>query len=347
MKKYLFYISQNYSFQILRPIQDEIIKRGDQVAWFIEGNDVNRDYFRENELLLGSIDEVVRFNPYAVFVPGNVVPAFIPGLKVSLHHGFMGFKTRAKDNVNYFFVIRDCFDLYCTYGPTTTEPYKVLAKQLGHFRVQETGFSKMDPYFNTSKSSNPDKQRPIILFSSTFSPRMTQAPALIDTIKQLSLSREWEWKVTFHPKMDKSVVNAYKAIQHDNLTFIETDDLTPYMLEADLMLGDNSSMLIDFLLLDKPVVTFKNEHPMPHLLNVIEKEKLHETMQYALGKPEELMVKIRDYAQQTHPYTDGKSSVRVLDAVDAFYEDQTPLLPKPQNRIRNLKLRKKLGYWKL
>ena len=40
MKKFLFYISQTYSFAIIRPIQEILLARGDEVRWFIEGNDV-------------------------------------------------------------------------------------------------------------------------------------------------------------------------------------------------------------------------------------------------------------------------------------------------------------------
>ena len=40
-KRYVLYISQNYSFEILRPIQQQIIARGDSCAWFVEGEMVN------------------------------------------------------------------------------------------------------------------------------------------------------------------------------------------------------------------------------------------------------------------------------------------------------------------
>ena len=57
-KRYLFYISQNYSFAILRPLQSAIIARGDQAAWFLEGNEVNVEYLQPDELLLPSISQV-------------------------------------------------------------------------------------------------------------------------------------------------------------------------------------------------------------------------------------------------------------------------------------------------
>ena len=52
----------------------------------------------------------VRFKPDAVFVPGNWVPHFFPGVKVRVGHGFA---VSGKENT---FSIRGLFDIYCTLG---------------------------------------------------------------------------------------------------------------------------------------------------------------------------------------------------------------------------------------
>lgn len=344
-KRYLFYISENYSFQILRPLQTEILSRGAEVAWFVEGTNVNKEYFRPQEQQLSTVEQISEFNPCAVFVPGNMIPSFIPGLKVSLQHGFIGFKTRVKDGLNYSLIIRECFDLYCCHGPSMTEPYRILEQKYQYFKAVETGFCKMDPFFSAGNAVPKTNPRPVILFSSTFSPRMSQAQALIPTIERLSRDTKWRWLVTLHPKMDKSTVAAYKAMQHDNLTFIETDDAMPCMLEADLMLGDNSSMIVEFLMLNKPVVTFNNEHPMPHFINVTDPQLIEQSISYALSRPADLIAKMQEYAKLTHPYNDGLSSARILDATDAMLNDKPLAKQKPRNFIRNLKQRYKLGYW--
>jgi hypothetical protein len=58
--------------------------RGDNVAWFVEGSEINSHYFQPNEKVLDTVEQVVELNPRAVFVPGNLVPDFIPGLKIQV-----------------------------------------------------------------------------------------------------------------------------------------------------------------------------------------------------------------------------------------------------------------------
>lgn len=346
IKRYLFYISENYSFQILRPLQKAIWSNGDQVAWFVEGNNVDKSYFKPEEQQIASVYDVIAFKPRAVFVPGNVVPSFIPGLKVCVRHGFMGFKFRKKDGLNYSFIIRDCFDLYCSLGPSMTGTFKKLEQKHGNFKVVETGFCKMDPFFTGDKKEVSENTKPTILFSSTFSPRMSQAEALLPLISELSKNTKWRWLVTFHPKMAPETVSKYKAAQHENLAFIETDDATELMTDADIMLGDNSSMLIEFMMLGKPVVTMKSENPKPYMLNVIKVEDVEGAIEHALTYPEELMDEIRAFNDFTHPYTDGGSSQRILDATEHMLIEQPVLKRKPFNLIRNIKMRRILGYWR-
>lgn len=335
---YLFYISQNYSFEILRPIQEVIRGRGDKCAWFVEGNEVNLTNFDPDEVVLPTVSRVKAFNPRAVFVPGNWVPNFIPGLKVQVFHG-LEYKKKGH------FRIRDFFDLYCTQGELTTSRFKALADAHQNFHVVETGWCKLDPLFTTSPYSV-DTDLPVILFAPTFSPNLTSALACLESIKQLVATGKHYWLVKFHPKMNPEWIKRYREIQADNFEIVSIDSCLPLHQRADVLLSDTSSMVGEFLLLNKPVVTYKNADPGDYLIDIQTSDDLEAAISQALAGDNNLMERIANYSQKLHPYVDGKSSQRILEAVDEFINTPVKLAKsRPANLFRSLKLRKKLGYW--
>lgn len=111
-KHYLFFVSVAYSYPILRPLQDEIRRRGDEVAWFVEPDcPVLLD---QDERWLQSVQEVMDYQPIAVFAPGNYIYDFFPGVKVSLFHGYP--INKRGDEKDDHFSVRGWFDVYCTQG---------------------------------------------------------------------------------------------------------------------------------------------------------------------------------------------------------------------------------------
>ena len=343
-KRYLFYISQNYSYAILRPLQAAILARGEQVAWFLEGKEVNADFLQVNEQQLTSIIRVQEYHPDVVFVPGNIVPDFISGIKVGVFHGFNSGKRNRRGFEDHF-NIRGCFDLYCTQGPNTTLPFVDLAKQYQYFSVKQTGWPALDPLFDLTKVKKNDK--PTILMCSTFSRALTCAPYLFETVKAMSKSGKWQWLIQFHPKMPTEIIDQYKSLESEHLSFIETDNVIPLLQQADVMVCDTSSVLMMFLMLNKPVVTFKNISPKSYMINISDKDKLEESIAYALSYPDELQAKIKTFIDDTHPYVDGLSSQRVLVAVDELLSgNSTANKSKPFNLLRRFKMHKKLNYWK-
>jgi CDP-glycerol glycerophosphotransferase (TagB/SpsB family) len=343
VKQYLFYIAHNYSFEILRPLQQEIRLRGDDVAWFVEGNEINSNYFQQHEKILNSIGQVVEYNPRAVFVPGNLVPDFIPGLKVQVFHGF---EWKKKGH----FRERGCFDLYCTQGPFFTDRFEQIRATHPHFTVIETGWPKTDTLFNALAydwSSKRDVKT--ILYAPTFSPTLSSASALFDEISLLAKThQDWQWIIKFHPKMAKDLVLQYQGLSSENLHVIETAELSPVLQAADVIVSDTSSIITEFGLLNKPIVTFRNKEPEVHLLDISEEKNLFSAIEQALKAEPSLLEKINYNTSLMHPYFDGNSSARVLDATEKTIQSPpTDLKSKPSNWLRKLKMRKKLRYWKL
>ena len=68
-----------------------------------------------------SIQKIYDYSPEAIFVPCNIVPYYLPGVKIQIFHGYAAEK---KDH----WVIRRYFDTYFTQGPFFTEGFSALAK---------------------------------------------------------------------------------------------------------------------------------------------------------------------------------------------------------------------------
>lgn len=338
-KHYLFYGSERYTQAIMRPIDAAIKARGDKVAWFFNGP--GAEDLQSDDILLTSVEEVNNWNPIAVITPNNIVPHFFPGVKVQTFHGFDAGKPR-------HIYIRGFFDLYCTTGPKDTEQFVALAKKLQHFHVEETGWPKLD-YFFTQLPANvaPVKQPPTILYHSTFSPSWSAAEILHPEVKRLSQTGEWKWVVTLHPKTNAETRNKFKALENENLQFSEADNILELFTDADVMCSDTSSALSEFLLTRKPVVTFKNRRPGPQLIDIDKPEDFEPAIRQALSRPKALMDSIESFGASIHPARDGKSALRILEAIDRFIENggKNPK-SKPLNLWRKFKLRRQMNYWK-
>lgn len=343
-KHYLFFVSVAYSYPILRPLQDEIRRRGDEVAWFIEPD--CPVLLEKNEKWLQSVQSVMDYQPIAVFAPGNYIYDFFPGVKVSLFHGYP--INKRGDEKDDHFSVRGWFDVYCTQGSTSTIPFKELERKYGFFKVYETGWCKADAFVK-ERGKSTTHARPVVLYSSTFTKDITSAPCLFDTIKRLANEKDWDWIISFHPKFnDSATLKKYKALAKEcpNVTFHESGLVDASLLNsADVLLSDASSVIVEFMMLDKPVVTYCNTAPAGHLLNVTDVNAVEGAIEKAISRPEDLMEQIRAYVHKHEAHLDGESSSRVLDAVNNYiwyYQGRTRM--KPWNLVRKFKLRWKIGY---
>jgi CDP-glycerol glycerophosphotransferase (TagB/SpsB family) len=349
MRRYLFYVSQVYSLAILRPLQKLILERGDAAAWFFDSPNAGAAHLLPGERSLASVADVKAFNPQAVFVPGNIVPDFFPGLKVEVFHGLANDDTGKPGHYR----IRGFFDLYCTHAPEGTRNFQALAEKHPHFKVVETGWPKVDPLFATDDDTTDLRRelgiiKPIVFYASTFSPSLTSAPAIVEEIARLSRSGRWHWLLTLHPKMPAEVVDRYRRLAGPDLTFFESSqDVVPLLRAGDIMLCDTSSIALEFMLLDKPVVTFRTRVPGPQVLDVRDTGELEAALGKALTRPAEQMAAMRTFIDRLHPYRDGRSAERVLAATDDLIESGAAgLLPKPFNLVRRMKIRRQLGYYR-
>jgi CDP-glycerol glycerophosphotransferase (TagB/SpsB family) len=222
-----------------------------------------------------------------------------------------------------------------------------MARESGCFEVAECGWSKLDPLFDGSMRRTPSPV-PVIYFASTFSPRLTAAPRLVATVAGLLERHDWRWLVHFHPKMPAEVTDRYRAIACERLRVVEGHDTLQSLMNADVMLCDTSSIISEFALLEKPVVTFRNLSPQPYMIDVREPAEVGPALERALQRPAPLIEAIAAHARDTHPWRDGRSSERIVAATDRLVESGVAHLKrKPRNFVRHWKMRRALHYYRL
>ena len=149
-----------------------------------------------------------------------------------------------------------------------------------------------------------------------------------------------------HPKLeDEGLKDELKELDHrlDNVTFMPVTPDAFVMAKTDVMLCDASSIILEYMMLQKPVVTVCNTTPGPHLINVQNPEEIEQAIETALTRPTQIMQEIELYVAMHESHLDGKNCQRIMDAVDDFINNyKGKLKHKPLNLFRKLKLRLKL-----
>ena len=348
MGKYLLFATERYALPILQPLADALLAAGHEVhAWFVAGAAGAR--MPAPVRMVERAHGAVTLRPAAVFSAANWVPTFVSGAKVQVFHGF---NVEKRDSARGHFRVRGMFDLYCTQGPATTAPFQALAEVAGHFKVVETGWPKLDPLFGPEDARvvgwrEQAAGRPVVMFASTFTERLSAAPHLHAQIAAQVAEGRYFWLLTLHPKCAPELVDRYRALAGANAAFVETEDLISAQRAADVLVADTTSVVSEFAVQCKPVVTFRNRAPKPHMIDFGEPAQLPQMLVRALAPDQVLRTALAEYADAIHPYRDGLSSQRVLLATEQLLRGELgPLARKPMGGLlRALQIRKQLGYW--
>lgn len=198
MAGYLLFATERYALPILAPLAQALHASGQEVAAWFEGGAAGGALPGVPNV---GLKQALAMRPRAVFSAANWVPTFLSGAKVQLFHGF---NVEKRDSARGHFRVRGMFDLYCTQGPATTAPFREIAALQGHFAVAETGWPKLDPLFRDDGGESaalraPAGERPVILFGSTFTERLSAAPHLHAHIAADIAAGERYWLLTLHP----------------------------------------------------------------------------------------------------------------------------------------------------
>ncbi|MEA3228184.1 MAG: CDP-glycerol glycerophosphotransferase family protein [Campylobacterota bacterium] len=341
--KFILFCNLPYSFAILKPLEIEIIGRGFEYIWYLP--DSIKDIFPYKESsYTSSIKELKNYETDAIYVAGNDVPHYLRGIKVQIFHGLAGEKRG-------HFRIRDYFDLYLTQGPYFTKRFQELADRYKNFEVMQTGWCKLDNLYDIQKNSLEMKKellkkygaKKIILYSPTFSPSLRSGVELFDTIKELSEDKNILVIVKFHDKMDREIQDSYKKIDSKNLILSDNKDITPLLQIADLMISDTSSVVYEFILLNKPVVTLNSISENINWSNFTNPKELKKEVLTILDGDDNFREKRKKVIELYHPYNDGKSAMRMVDAVVKYKKKFGVPKSRKLSLLRKFKIFQKYG----
>ena len=259
--KIVLFCENKYAIDILQPIHEEALHEGgNEVLWYVHRKRIADFPLKEEVSWTNAMQDVYDFSPEAIFVPGNIVPYYLPGVKIQVFHGYAAEK---KDH----WVIRRYFDTYFTQGPFFTRGFEALSRKYGDFEVLETGWPRQDWIYHHLHAYDDERRRlltehgrsQIVLYAPTFSPSLTSLPHMHDALVRLTSERDVLLLIKLHPLTKAEWADSYRQLagQHEGIVFVDDYTVTKYMLMSDVMVSDTSSTIYEFLLLDKPVITLR------------------------------------------------------------------------------------------
>lgn len=319
--KIVLFCENKYSIDILLPIQEEAVNENcNEILWYVHHKKIPDFPFKNSLNWTNSIQEIYDFHPDVIFVPGNIVPYYLPGVKVQVFHGYAAEK---KDH----WIIRRYFDLYMTQGPYFTCRFKQLANKYKDFEVLETGWPRQDWIFKNLHNYDSERERllkesgcaKIVLYAPTFSPKLTSLPYMKNSLERISKEKNALILLKFHPLTHQEWIDEYRNLsgEHKNIIWIDDFSLTKYILMSDIVISDTSSSVYEALLLDRPVITLNTIAKDIYWYDIHNAEEIDKTYDIVIsGDP--LRSKREWIISNYDPYLDGKVCHRMLEGVREY-----------------------------
>lgn len=345
MKATLF-CANPYAFGILKPLSDELMQGKHQVMWYVPEKHLSTFPFQHEVPYTSSISDIHNFNSDAIFVPGNEIPHYLRGVKVQIFHGLAGEKKG-------HFRIRQYFDLYLTQGPYFTDRFKVLASRYKDFLVTETGWCKLDMLYKDIEKYKTERnnllkakgKKHLVLYAPTFSPSLTSAVSLKDQIFNLAKTEDIYLLIKFHDLMNPEIASEYmhEAQKYENVEIVAEKNILNSLKMADVMISDTSSVVYEFIFLNKPVITLNSRSPHIVWNNISEPSQLPTAFVSTINS-DDFADKRAKLIEMYHPYNDGLSSHRMIEAVEQFIQNYGVPSKRKLNFFRRYKMVKDFGF---
>ena len=146
--------------------------------------------------------------------------------------------------------------------------------------------------------------------------------------------------------MNSDVRNKYESLQDDSFKICDQLNVIDYMLLADLLITDTSSVAYEFLPFNRPLVTYRAIARLDKGINIQNANELDGAIERSLTNPMEFENQRRKYLNEIHPYSDGNSAIRVIESIENVINSgqSGASKPKPRNLIRKYQIRKLIKY---
>jgi len=320
--KAILFCKRRESFNILKPLADELDKRKYKYIWYIDPK-LFTEFPYKHMMHTNSLEYLSEFNADIIFTPDRLVPYWLRGVKTHIFNSLIFDEEKFLNMIDYF-------DLYLTPGSKFTNFFEKLSQKRGDFSVIETGWTKLDTLFSIVDDDIISWERDkllaeysvkyIVLYAPSANEDLTSARALKDAIVKLSSRKDVLFLVHFEEGMAEDIIEQYREIKTKNIKILDDRNISKNMHIANLLISDTTSYVYEFTLLDKPVITVDTK------LKDITWSNLSASGVYLnVIRTLENRVATRNRREQTlknyHPYRDGKSSERVVKSAEIYLKE--------------------------
>ena len=244
-------------------------------------------------------------------------------IKIGMTHGAYNFKRLPK---SYYY---NMFDLFLM----TSDDDVKRSQAKGVKTSKAIGYPKSDSLLNNTyneavlvgirKTLRLDQSKKTLLFTATWDGSGMSA---IDKWynKLQSLLDRFNIVVNLHDKMSQHY--RYHLQHQQGIHFIDQPDVYPYILIADVCITDTSSLIAEFCIADKPIVTFsvnKTERTLEDIIIIIKKvsisidtfSQLPQAIDEALTRNKEFSLIRKKVIQTLISPLDGKAGIRAANEI--------------------------------
>ncbi|VAW51115.1 hypothetical protein MNBD_GAMMA05-987 [hydrothermal vent metagenome] len=247
--------------------------------------------------------------------------------KIGISHGAYNFKPFASAESH------NLLERYFMTSSTDVEN----ARKTGIRSGFAVGYPKLDPAFDGTydetfissfhEKIGLDRNKKTILFTATWD--KSGLSAISQWAGNLtSLAQQYNVMVTVHPWTSALYQDQIKNAP--GVLFIDTFNVIPYIIQADVCIGDASSILGECCALDKPMVTFKmpeGKRTVPHVhemicdfsLQISDFSELDNAIEKCLSEPEAKHEQRTKANRIMFDELDGQAGKRAADEIINFF----------------------------